>query len=418
MYRKTQCTDDTEFIVRLRDLKLNNSEITRKMNVSEGTIRYHLKRRFENKTDGRKNKVSSVAAYKSIINNWITEYQEKPRRSTILKLHENLVTFHNYTLSYDALRRYIRKHHPAVLAKSACLRIETPPGVLLQIDWKENIAVQIGRLGNWIRISLLVCILCFSRKTVVCVSDRKDSASLLHCQQEALRKLGGLPQYIRPDCMKTAVVKWNGQQSVINEQYRKYVEKLGIQVFPARPRTPTDKGKIEKRIQDVMDRLAVSELIFKNLDDLQGYIDGKIREIENHWLCGATGAAVEKSYQYERKFLKSLPDIFPAIPIKEARTTVRRDGTAYFDGNYYQVGQEFCDRSVLCVNSGSQIHIHGGEEIETYYYLPQAKGMVRLSRNAILEAQTPLSPTVRAWALEVAERQVEYYEAISQGGKQ
>jgi len=38
MYHKTQCAGDREFIMRLSDLRLNKSEIARKMNVSEGTI--------------------------------------------------------------------------------------------------------------------------------------------------------------------------------------------------------------------------------------------------------------------------------------------------------------------------------------------------------------------------------------------
>jgi transposase len=403
--------------MRLRDLKLNKSEIARKMKVSEGTIRYHLKRALEGKTDGRKRKSSAVSGYQPVIESWVNEYADSPRRSTLLHLYENLVAFHGYTQGYDALRRYVRKHYPAVLRKGARLRIETPPGALMQIDWKESVAVQIGGIGRWVRIALFICALCFSRKTAVRVSERKDAASLIRCQQEGLRKMGGLPEYVRPDCMKTAVVKWNGERSVINEQYRKYMEKLGIKVFPARPGTPTDKGKIEKRIQDVMARLELSDRVFSSLTELQEYIDRTIENIERRWLCGATGATVEKSYEYEKGFLRPLPGIFPAIPVKELKTVVRRDGTVFFDGNYYQVGQEYSLKGVLCLHSGTKIHIfHGGEEIETYDHLPQAKGMVRLSRPAIESSSTPLSATVRSWALEVAERQVEYYEAIVGGG--
>ncbi len=417
MYHKTQCAGDREFIMRLSDLRLNKSEIARKMNVSEGTIRYHLKRSLEGKTDGRKRKTSAVCHYQPVIESWVHEYADSPRRSTLLHLYENLVAFHGFTQGYDALRRYVRKRYPDVLKKGARLRIETPPGALMQIDWKENVPVQIGGLGRWVRIAVFICILCFSRKTAVCVSEKKDVASLIRCQQEGLRKIGGLPEYIRSDCMKTVVVKWNGERSMINEQYRKYMEHLGIKVFPARPGTPTDKGKIEKRIQDVMARLSLSERVFSSLIELEEYIDRTMENMERRWLCGATGATVEKSYAYEKSFLRPLPDSFPAIPIKELKTVVRMDGTVFFDGNYYQVGQEYSLKSVLCLHSGTNIHIfHDGEEIETYDHLPQARGMVRLSKSAIESSSTPLSATVRTWAIEVAERQVEYYEAIVGGG--
>jgi len=90
---------------------------------------------------------------------------------------------------------------------------------------------------------------------------------------------------------------------------------LGVGVFPSRPGTPEDKGKMEK-----------------------------------DWQCGATGLSVEESFAYERAYLKPLPLDFPSFPLKEKRTMVRRDGTVYFDGNYFQVRGEYRDRSVVCVS--------------------------------------------------------------------
>jgi hypothetical protein len=117
-----------------------------------------------------------------------------------------------------------------------------------------------------------------------------------------------------------------------------------------------------------------------------------------------------------REHLKPLPDNFPVFPLKEKRTTVKRDGIVYFDGNYYQVRGEYRDRSVLCINTGEEIKVyHGGQQIGRFPYLPEAKGMVMLSEQAIADKDVYLSDTVRQWALEVAQRQVGIYQEIIQG---
>ena len=188
-------------------------------------------------------------------------------------------------------------------------------------------------------------------------------------------------------------------------------------VFPNRPGAATDKGKIEKRIGDLFRRIDIRHRIFTDLKDLQMQLDTKLEQLESEWRCGSTGLSVGESFRYEKKYLRQLPATFPQLPIKECRTMVRRDGTVYFDGNYYQVPHVYSDKSVLCMHTGDEIRIyHNGDDIGRFSYLPGTKGMVRLSEEAIRQTRVPLSDTVRGWALEVAKRQVEiYHELIREG---
>ena len=89
------------------------------------------------------------------------------------------------------------------------------------------------------------------------------------------------------------------------------------------------------------------------------------------------------------------------------------NGTVFFGGNYYQVKGAYRGHEVLCVNTGQEIVIyHEGEEIGRFGYLPKAKGMVRLSEEAIVDTGVYLSDRVRGWAVEVARRQVALYHDI------
>jgi hypothetical protein len=261
------------------------------------------------------------------------------------------------------------------------------------------------------------CSLGFSRKRTIIYSEVKDLDAFISCHQKAFQAFGGLAAFIRSDCLKTAIVRWRGRASVVNERYGRYLAHLGISVFPSRPGTPRDKGKVEKHIRDFFSSFDLKHTVFKDIEELQRNSDEKLKEMERSWRCGATGYSVEESFAYEQQALKPLPLHFPALPFKEERGKVRTDGTVYFDKNYYQVGREYEGRYVLCSHMGTEITFHyEGLEIGRFPYLPQSKGMVRLSKRVLSDPEVKMSDQTRMWALEVAARQVNIYHEIAAGG--
>jgi len=407
---------DNEILVLKQVGSLSNMEIARRYGVTEGAIRYRLKRKAECRGDGRKSKPSQLDRYRGIITGWVNDQSGRRHRETIKLLDGVLRRHHGYLGSYDALRRYVRRHYPGFMKKRLRVRVDTPPGKLGQVDWKEDVWVQLGGPGLWVKLQAFVITLGFSRKTVVVWSDGKDLPRWLNGHGRSFKKLGGLPYVLRPDCLGSAVVRWNGQRSEINEVYRKYLSKLGVLVFPSRPGRPEDKGKVEKRIRDIFGRLDLRHQVFRDVMDLESQCDGEIDMLEEEWRCGATGLSVAESFWYERRFLQPLPEIFPAFPVREQRCRVRHDMTVYFMGNYYQLTRQYADRWVLCTFTGNEIVIcHEGQELGRFAHLPQAKGMVRLQAEALMDQEIHMSDTVRNWALEVASRQVEIYHDIIGG---
>jgi len=118
--------------------------------------------------------------------------------------------------------------------------------------------------------------------------------------------------------------------------------------------------------------------------DLEHYVEKEVERRSHTWRCGATGQTVAESFAYEKKYFKPLPETFPFLPLKERLCRVRRDGTVYFDYNYYQLPRDYVDHTVLCMNTGTEIQIyHDGQLISRFPYLPQAKGMVMMSEAAV-----------------------------------
>jgi len=405
--------EQVHFIMEMKKVKYSKLEIARKLGVTEGAVRYQIKRQASGLADGRKIKDSMLDRYEETLFYWTSEYEGEESRPSLKILYENLRKYHGYAGSYDAFRRYIRKRFPEFLKKRSYIRVETPPGALVQVDWKEGIPVYIGSLETPVKLNALVITLCFSRKMAVIFSEKKDLDSFIACHQRGFLKLGGLAETERTDCLKSAVVRWNGSQTILNEKYRKYLSELGVEAFPSRPGTPTDKGKVEKRIGDFFCRLDLKHKVYQTLEDLDREADAKLEELEKEWRCGATGLSVSQSFEYEKVYLKRLPSHFPVLPVAEKVSMVRKDGTVYFYDNYYQVESSYIGRQVLCLHTGLEIVIYcDGEEIERHAHLPGTKGMVRLSEKALREEGVKMSPRVREWGLEVARRQVSIYQEI------
>jgi transposase len=409
-----------EFIKMDFDLGLTNTELAKRFGVSEGTIRYHKKLKRLKKEDGRKTRHSEVSCFSTPIENWISENRstEKPIRATILSLYRSLKDFHKFNLSYDALRRFIRKHYPEVIDKPYHLRVETPPGKLSQIDWKESVSVQFVRPGNWVTMNFLIVLLCFSRKPAIIARERKDQQTFLNAHYVGLQKLNGVTEFIRPDCMKTAVKLWKGRQSEMNRDYADFLKNIDAQGFPARPGTATDKGKVEKKIQDLFRTMDFRRIVFRNLEHLQDFIDHKIEQFCARTICPATGTTISEAYEYEKQYLNPAIKDIPAIPVETMITPVQKGNLVYFKKNYYQIPAGYVGKSVRCINTGSHIQImHDGVLLEEYEYEPEVEGMIRMSRIAAESATRPISDLVKGWWLEVADRQLDYYHEITGAAK-
>ena len=171
-----------EQIVALKVLKekgQSNTATAKVMGVTEGAVRYHLRREKQGARDGRKKPflLERLGLDRSARLWWAEEVERleeahAKRPPNVDELHKYLWEEHGYEGSYKAVLRYVRATFPKP-KRRPYRRVETPPGAQVQTDWME-IRLDIGDETGPTPLYGFIMQLSHSRKKVVVWSRRKD----------------------------------------------------------------------------------------------------------------------------------------------------------------------------------------------------------------------------------------------------
>lgn len=340
----------TEELVTLGVLKRKgqaNTHIAQALGITEGAVRYHLRR--QGLPDGRSNKPRKAEPLADAIEHWVQLHQppgpaDPPARPVNVRgLFDWLRAEHAYTGSYKSVLRFVRDRYPRPRLRPF-RRVETPAGAQAQADWGDFADIDVGDGPQTLHGFVLV--LSHSRKEVLIWCRRMDQWSWHHAHTEALRRLGGVPAVIRIDNLKTGVGRGAGPWGSLNEAYRSYARGLGFHIDACLPRCPEDKGKVENKVGVLKRRLRLGGRRFAGLDDLQGWTDQKLDRWAGERVCPATGRTVQLSWQQEQGRLRPLPATLPLAFEVAVQRPVHRDCTVCFEGRQYSVPFTLCGRRV------------------------------------------------------------------------
>lgn len=398
---------------------LSNRETARILGVSEGAVRYQRRRMAEQAVDGRSRRASIADGYAEAIAFWREARGDDALN--LAALHEWLVREHDYPGSLRSVQRYWKKTYPAPRLR-ARRRVETPPGAQSQVDWAHYPGILLG--GERIDLVAFRMVLSHSRRSAVVWSHRKDQLAWHRCHNEAFRRIGGVTATVRVDNEKTAVARGAGPWGIVNAAYRRYARTLCFHVDACLPRQPQAKGKVERGIRTQRFGADVERSAWRDLAELQAYIDERTDAEARRLRCPATGTTVYEAWQEERRLLTPLPEpLWEPFDVACSRR-VSIDGLVAFEGRQYSVPFAFacsevevrgCAETVQVLHEAQIIAVHARRTEERllidpmHYEGPSTERVAappplgRLGRRMLELASEP-----------VAHRSIDYYHALAE----
>lgn len=340
-----------------------NADIARQLHCNRHTVENVLKRKAVTEKQTRQ-KSSAVTPYKELIKEWL-----KNPKITRWRIYEMLQEEHKIKFSYDALRKFVKKHLVAPVAFGVQTHL---PGEEVEVDFGE-ITVHFTQGGTWKKYQLLAFVLPFSGKKYYELCTNQQMETLCLGFEHAFAFFGGVPKKAKVDNLKPAVVTNSRYSLEFNQGFLEFAYHYGFIINPCTPYSPEQKGTVEGAVKYAQQNF-IPGRIFKNIDDLRDQLNAWTDTV-NKRVHGTTRKIIEEVFQSEEK------DKLAPLP-KEAFSFFNRcervvgaNCHIHFENNYYSVPFSYVGKQVTVRWNQSVLRIVcQGEEIALHNLHTESAG--------------------------------------------
>ena len=222
-------------------------------------------------------------------------------------------------------------------------------GEKLFVDYcGPTVAVVNPETGEFRQAQVFVAVLGASSYTFAEATWSQSLPDWVGSHVRAFEFLGGLPELVVPDNLKSAVSKACRYEPDLNPTYQQLAEHYDVAVMPARPYKPKDKAKAEVGVQ-LVERWIMMRLrkqSFFTLVSLNQAIRELLHELNRRPFKKRPGSRLEQFEQLDKPALKPLPSTpYEYREIKKARAHL--DYHVEYDGHYYSVPYQLVKQEVM-----------------------------------------------------------------------
>lgn len=233
------------------------AEIARTLGISRPTVRKY--RDGAPPAKARQPKLTKLDPYKEQVRRWV----EQDHCLNCVVMVERLRPL-GYSGGVSQLKRFVHPLRPARAGKRPVIRYETKPGEQLQFDWGE-FTYEEDDVTH--KVFGFLAILSYSRMRFACFTKRADAPTLIRCLMAAFEYVGGLPNSVLTDRMKSVLLGVEDGALQWHAGFSDFVASVGVTPRVCKPYTPQTKGKVERTV-GVLKSSFWPGVAFTDLDDL------------------------------------------------------------------------------------------------------------------------------------------------------
>lgn len=402
-------------ILELHQQGLSVSAIARRTGLHRETVRKYVERGLEAPAYGpRLPRPTKLMPFEHFLRERIAAFPEL----TGSRLHREIGEL-GYAGGYTAVKKLLREIRPSQPAGFE-VRFETPPGRQAQVDFAHFRTVFEDEPGTEHIVWLFSFVLGHSRMLWGRFVVHQDMQTLLRCHAAAFEALGGVPEQILYDRMRTVFAREDPETShiVYNPTLIAFARHYGYVPRACQAYRAKTKGKVERPFRYIREDFFLGRS-FRNLDDLNRQFRQWLDQVANARTHATTRRVVVEHFAEERPVLQSLPaGIFQAVLRLERRIT--RDGMVSVGGNLYSVPNSTRRRVVEVHSLAHELRILEEGQVVAVHPVMEGRGQRRIATgHRILptpaNSQTPRrgpSAVSRPGEI-VATRDLAFYDAVA-----
>jgi transposase len=271
------------------------------------------------------------------------------------RIWQDLRTDYGFGYNYASVKRFV--HSVKKTHREVADVMEHLPGKEGQVDFFEGPPTLDPETGKWRRPWIFRMTLSCSRHGYEEALWHQDQAHFMRAHEHAFESFGGVPEVVRQDNLKAAIVRACLYDPDVSELYAALAKHYGFVPLPSRPRHPQENG-VEERSGGYVKDNALKGKHFNNLEELNDYLARWNRTIARLRIHGTTRKQVYTHFlEVEKPLLKPLPSERFAL-FEIATRTVHPDGHIQIEGAYY---------SVPHILVGQEVKVHWDEHLVKVY---------------------------------------------------
>ena len=339
-------------------------QITGERGVSRNTVRRVLREnRVEMEYLRRNSPRPKMAGYDSLLESLLEHNRQRPvrDRQTVRQFHEQL-TEQGYQGSYRNVCRYARKwrDQQASSVSSAYVPLEFQPGEAYQFDWSQEQAWVGGRAS---RLKVAQMVLCYSRKVFLSAYRRESQEMLFDAHNRAFAYFGGCCERGIYDNPKTMVDAITGRgERKLNYRFVQMCSHYLVEPTMCNPAAAWEKGRVEKKVQDLRRRLFTPRPSFDDLEQCNEWLLSEcIRYAQQQSHPEFAERSVQQVFEEECSSLIAYVEPFEAY--RSTSAAVSKTCLVRFDGNRYSVAARAVGRAVEVYGYAQRVVIRQDGEV-------------------------------------------------------
>jgi len=264
---------------------------------------------------------------------------------------------HHYNAWQKKLKRSMRQTHKA--------------GEKLFVDYAgQTVPIVCRSTGEILEAQVFVAVMGASNFTYAEATRSQSLPDWLNSHARAFRYLGGVPDLVVPDNLKSGVTRACRYDPDVNPAYQQLANHFGTAIMPARPYKPKDKAKAEVGVQ-VIERWILARLrhhTFFSLHELNLCIKALLEEVNNKAFKQLKGTRRQWFESIDQPALSPLPrQPWQYTDIKPVKVSI--DYHVQYDDHLYSVPHHLV---------GEKLELHAREQIiELYFHGQRVTSHVR-----------------------------------------
>jgi len=264
-------------------------------------------------------------------------------------------------------------HHLSqqLIARKPSMVLHHAAGEKLFIDFAGKTLSYIDKdTGEVVSCQVFVACLPYSDYSFVMVVRSQSIGDFLYALGCCLDALGGAPQALVPDNLKSAIVKASPYEPDVNRAMEDFANHYKTTVIPARARRPKDKALVENQVKLIYTRIyaKLRGQQFFDLTSINKAVKEKTREHNQTRMQQKPYCREEKFLADERHLLQPLPDgPFELKYYRELKVAKNNHIYLAQDKHYYSVAYTYIGMTVKVIYTRLVVHIYTkGEQIAVH----------------------------------------------------